>query len=96
MKTDSKIVIYTFFFNIITVIVFSLIYSSISLDNFKAINPKDKLTYIDFLFYSVTIQAGVGLPDITSLSNLSKLLAIFQQLILMSSAFILMYLFFEK
>lgn len=96
MKTDSKIVIYTFFFNIITVIVFSLIYSSISLDNFKAINPKDKLTYIDFLFYSVTIQAGVGLPDITSLSNLSKLLAIIQQLILMSSAFMLMYLFFEK
>ncbi len=65
-------------------------------NNFQALNPKDDLTYIDYLFYSVTIQSGVGLPDITSVSNLAKILAIIQQLILMGTTFILVYLFFKK
>jgi len=96
MNYHSKRVIYTFIFNIIAVIVFSLIYSSISPKNFKALNPKDELTYIDFLFYSVTIQSGIGLPDVTAFSDLAKILALIQQLILMSTGFILIYLFFEK
>lgn len=96
MKTDSKLVVYTFIFNIIAIIVFSLIYSSISPNNFQALNPKDELTYVDFLFYSVTIQSGIGLPDVTAFSDLAKILALIQQLILMSTAFILVYLFFQK
>jgi hypothetical protein len=89
-------VVYTFIFNIISIIIFSIIYASISPDNFKPLNPKDELTYIDYLFYSVTIQSGVGLPDVTALSDLAKILAMIQQLILMSTAFILVYLFFRK
>lgn len=96
MKNDSKLVIYTFIFNFIAIIVFSFIYSSISPNNFQPLNPKDELTYIDFLFYSVTIQSGIGLPDVTAFSDLAKLLALIQQLIIMSTAFILVYLFFEK
>jgi hypothetical protein len=94
MKTD--IVTKTFVFNIIVILIFSIIYSSISPDNFKPLQPKDKLTYIDYLFYAVTIQSGVGLPDITSLSNLAKILALIQQLILMGSTFILMKFFFKN
>jgi hypothetical protein len=96
MVSETRMVVYTFIFNIISIIIFSIIYASISPDNFKPLNPKDELTYIDYLFYSVTIQSGVGLPDVTALSDLAKILAMIQQLILMSTAFILVYLFFRK
>jgi hypothetical protein len=96
MVLETRMVFYTFIFNIISIIIFSIIYASISPDNFKPLNPKDELTYIDYLFYSVTIQSGVGLPDVTALSDLAKILAMIQQLILMSTAFILVYLFFRK
>lgn len=94
MKTN--IVTYTFIFNIIAIIIFSIIYSSISSHNFQPLNPKDKLTYIDYLFYAITIQSGVGLPDVTALSDLAKILAIIQQIILIGSAFILISLFFSS
>ena len=93
---DTRMVVYTFIFNIISIIIFSIIYANISPHNFEPLNPKDKLTYIDYLFYSVTIQSGVGLPDVTALSDLAKILALIQQLILMGTAFILVYLFFRK
>jgi len=96
MNSDSKLIVYTFFFNIFAIIVFSFIYSSILPNNFEPLNPKDKLTYFDYLFYSVTIQTGVGLPDVTALSDLAKILALIQQLILMGTAFILVLLFFKK
>jgi hypothetical protein len=96
MSSRSIIVTYTFIFNIIAILIFSLIYSSISPNNFKPLNPEDKLTFIDYLFYSVTIQTGVGLPDVTALSDLAKILAGIQQLILMGSAFIIIQLFFKN
>lgn len=92
----NKIVKYTFIANILSILLFSWIYSAIDPSNFQPLNPKDKLTYIDYLFYSVTIQTGVGLPDINSFSDLSKILAICQQLILMSTAFILLSFINEK
>ena len=96
MVKDTTIVTYTFLFNLLTAIIFSIIYASISPDNFEPLNPKDELTYIDFFFYAVTIQSGIGLPDVTALSDLAKILVLFQQLILMGSAFILVYMFFKK
>jgi hypothetical protein len=96
MSSNYNIVKYTFLFNLLVIIIFSLIYSSISPHNFEPLNPKDKLTYIDFLFYAVTIQSGIGLPDVTALSDLAKILALIQQLILMGSAFILVSLFFKN
>jgi hypothetical protein len=96
MNKDSQFITLTFLFNIFTVIVFSIIYSSISPHNFEPLNPRDELTYVDYLFYSTTIQCGVGLPDITALSDLAKILAMIQQIILMGSAFILLQLFFYK
>ena len=94
MTSKLDIVTYTFIFNIIIILVFSIIYASINPHNFEPLNPKDKLTYVDYLFYATTIQSGVGLPDITALSDLAKILAMIQQLILMGSAFILFRLLF--
>jgi hypothetical protein len=72
------------------------VYSSIPKNNFQPLHSYDTLTYLDYLFYAVTIQSGVGLPDITAVSKLAKLFALIQQLILMSSAFILMSFLFNK
>uniref|UniRef100_A0A6C0KMX7 Potassium channel domain-containing protein n=1 Tax=viral metagenome TaxID=1070528 RepID=A0A6C0KMX7_9ZZZZ len=96
MFKNSQIISITFLFNILVVFIFSLIYSSILPNNFEPLNPKDKLTYVDYLFYAITIQCGVGLPDITALSDIAKILAMVQQLILLGSSFILLQLFYNK
>ncbi len=93
---NTSIVTKTFLFNIAIAIIFSIIYSSISPHNFEPSNPKDKLTYIDYIFYAITIQCGVGLPDVIALSDLAKFLVLIQQLILMGSAFILITFFFKN
>ena len=95
MSSKVDIITYTFIFNILTILIFSIIYSSISSHNFAPLNPNDELTYIDYLFYAVTIQSGIGLPDVTALSDLAKILAMIQQFILMGSAFILFRLLFK-
>ena len=93
---DTSVVTYTFLFNIVSVIIFAIIYGSISPKNFEALKPNDELTYIDFIFYSVTVQSGVGLPDVTVVSNLAKILVTIQQLSLMGSAFVLITFFFKN
>ena len=93
---DTTIVTNTFLFNIATVIIFSIIYASIPSNNFEPLNPKDELTYLDYLFYAVTIQSAVGLPDVSALSDLAKILALIQQVILMGSAYILIRFFFKN
>jgi hypothetical protein len=90
------IVTKTFLFNIISIVFFSFIYMSISPDNFAPLQPKDKITYIDLIFYSTTIQSGVGLSDINAVSDLAKILSIIQQLIMIASVFILIKVFYEK
>jgi hypothetical protein len=90
------IVTKTFLFNIICIIIFSFVYISISSDNFAALQPKDKITYIDLIFYSTTIQSGVGLSDINAITDLAKILSIIQQLIMLASLFILIKVFYKK
>ena len=90
------IVTKTFLFNIICLIFFSFVYMSISSDNFAALQPKDKITYIDLIFYSTTIQSGVGLSDINAVTDLAKILSMIQQLVMIASVFILIQVFYEK
>lgn len=96
MICDYNIVKYIFIFNILIIVVFSLIYSSILPNNFEPLKTKDKLTYIDYLFYATTIQTSVGLPDITAVSPLAKILALIQQFILMGSTYVLLTLFLKN
>ena len=90
------IVTKTFLFNIICIVIFSFVYMSISSDNFAALQPTDKITYIDLIFYSTTIQSGVGLSDINAVTDLAKILAMIQQLIMLASVFILIKVFYNK
>jgi hypothetical protein len=48
---------------------------------------------IDFLLFSTTIQAGVGVSDILPISLYGKILMILQQLILISISVITIYVF---
>lgn len=85
-----------FLFNLFIILLFTVIYANIPRRNFIHLKSDKDLTYLDFMFYSVTIQSGVGLPDITADTELAKFLALVQQLILMSSAFILLQIFYYK
>ena len=74
-------------------------YFSIHFDN----NRQDKFTYynseakidsvIDFLLFSTTIQAGVGISDILPISVYGKILMITQQLTMISISVITIYIF---
>ena len=50
-------------------------------------------TLIDFLFFSTTIQAGVGISDVLPNSIYGKMLMIMQQLIMISIHVITIYVF---
>jgi hypothetical protein len=50
-------------------------------------------TIIDFLLFSTTIQAGVGLNEISPISNYGKIVIILQQLIMISINVITIYVF---
>jgi len=91
-----NIITKTFLFSLCVTFLFSFIYYNISPHNFQTLAPQDALTYVDCLFYSVTIQCGVGLPDIKAVTETAKVLAMIQQLILMGSAFIILQLFYNK
>ena len=50
-------------------------------------------TIIDFLLFSTTIQAGVGLNEMSANSNYGKIIMILQQLIMISINVITIYIF---
>ncbi len=50
-------------------------------------------TIIDFLLFSTTIQAGVGLNDISPISSYGKVFMILQQLLMISINVITIYVF---
>ena len=86
-----KLLIRTFFFHILCIITFALIYFNIS-EEFSIIE-KDKNTFVDFLLLSTTIQAGVGITYLYPLSYYSKVLVIIQQILMLLTNIITIYLF---
>ena len=82
------ILLTTFLYNLVVIFIFAMIYAHIPQNNFKHLASDKDLTYVDYFFYAITIQCGVGLPDITAITNLSKILASIQQVVLMGTAFI--------
>ena len=70
-------------------------YFSIHFDNNKLKHKYDsKLeTLIDFFLFSTTIQAGVGLNELSPTSTYGKMVIILQQLIMISINVITIYVF---
>lgn len=86
-----KLVIRTFVVHILCIIVFALIYSNIS-EEFHFID-KDKKSFVDYILLSTTIQAGVGISQLYPLSLYSKIVLITQQLFMLFTHIITLYIF---
>jgi hypothetical protein len=88
-----KIVIRALFFHLFCIILFANIYYNLD-DYFEDTNNRklDK-TFIDYLSLSGTIQSGVGLTFLEPTSMHSKTAVLTQQLILISSHVITLYIF---
>lgn len=86
-----KLVIRTFVVHILCIIVFALIYSNIS-EEFHFMD-KDKKSFVDYILLSTTIQAGVGISQLYPLSLYSKFVLITQQLFMLFTHIITLYIF---
>jgi asparagine N-glycosylation enzyme membrane subunit Stt3 len=88
-----KLVIRTIIFHILCIIIFGIIYFYLA-DSFEDVNKSRKnKTFIDYLSLSVTIQSGVGLTFLDPISLYSKMAILTQQMILISSHIITLYVF---
>lgn len=83
-----KLIFKTAFFHILLIFSYSIIYY-INHTSFTIIRP----TYLDHLFLSTTIQAGVGLNDMMPSTPLMKWIIISQHLTLLLMHIITIYVF---
>lgn len=96
-----KLVIRTFVFHTICILLFSFVYFYFA-EDFTALSdtssnngsgPKKRNTYIDFLLLSTTVQCGVGISDLVPTNILGKFWLIFQQYIMLLTHVITLYIF---
>lgn len=86
-----KLVIRTLFFHFLCIIIFSLLYFYYK-DNFVN-NTKKEFDIIDSIFLTTTIQSGVGMSNINPNNSTSKLLMITQQMLLIMTHVVTIYIF---
>jgi hypothetical protein len=85
-----KLVLRTLVFHMLCIIVFAFVYKNLSTHFDNDINNGNT---IDFFLLSVTIQAGIGLSDIYPISDLSKLVLMLHQFIVISTHVFTLYIF---
>lgn len=87
MKQLVRSVVY----KICSIIIFSAIYWLYS-NHF--LNNNNKIpNFIDCLFLSVTVEAGVGYTDLNPITNVSKVILMLQQFLMITSNIFLLYIF---
>jgi|1048.fasta_scaffold10833_4 hypothetical protein len=88
-----KLVIRTFFFHILCIIIFAIAYNYNS-ENFDVLDTNNKTaTFLDYLLFSTTIQAGVGFSYLIPISVIGKITIILQQLLMLFTHVITLYIF---
>lgn len=88
-----KLIVRTIVFHMLCILIFSLLYFRLA-ESFE--NSKDNtknMTFIDFFSLSVTIQSGVGLTYLDPSTFYSKVTVLLQQIILISTHVITLYMF---
>lgn len=85
-----KLVFRSFFFHILSIIVFTIIYLQIPYDFHM---PNKDIGYIDFVLLTTTVQVGVGLSETYPLTFRSKLFVTIQQWIMLLTHIITIYIF---
>lgn len=93
-----RIAIRTVAYHIFFILIFAFIYSSYA-DDFKSLSNynypensnrnsnivKQKRSFLDFLLFSITIQAGVGISEFFPATSLTKMILITQQMVMIST-----------
>lgn len=89
-----KVIFVPVLLNLLLIVIFGLIYCRFSNQfNNDNTNRTQKVgTIIDCFYMSITIQAGVGYQGLTPITNLAKLLLMSQQLCMITSNIIVVYL----
>lgn len=87
-----RLVIKALFYNICCITIFGLLYDYLGDKHFKR-DDKKPVERIDCLFLSTTVQAGVGYSDLTPITDLAKMILIFQQFLMISSNVFILYIF---
>jgi hypothetical protein len=82
-----------FLYNLIIIFLFTTIYYSMGAEHFENLKGKKEPSILDCLFLATTIQSGVGLADINSISSIGKLLTIIQQIMMLGNTIFMVYLF---
>ncbi len=72
---------------------FATLYYILEDSFFDNIKTNENKTFLDYLLLSVTIQAGVGYSFLYPIYYYSKILVILQQLIMLSTHIITLYIF---
>lgn len=87
-----KILIRTLIFHFICILIFFIIYLNLS-EYFTRNEKYNDSSPIDYFLLSTTIQAGVGYENLFPNNYISKLVVILQQLIMISTHVITLYIF---
>lgn len=90
-----KLVIRTAIFHLLCIVIFALIYFYFS-QHFQSENEDKNVKYnnfTDYVLLSTTIQAGVGISDLYPISFYSKIVLILQQIIVIFTHLITLYIF---
>jgi hypothetical protein len=87
-----KLLLRTLVFHLFCIFTFFAIYFNLS-DHFLREKLDTNVSYVDLLLLSTTIQAGVGIADVYPITFLSKMIMIIQQMIMISTHVITLYLF---
>ena len=82
-----------FLYNLMIIATFTFIYYLAGNEHFENLKGKKDVKFIDCLFLATTIQAGVGLADINTVTNLSKVLTIIQQMTMLGNTIFMLYIF---
>lgn len=85
-----RIVFGTIFFNFLCITFFSMIY--INLKNEFINNTKNEIKLIDIIMFTTTVQSGVGITNLLPNSFNSKLVTIIQELTMICSYVIILYI----
>jgi hypothetical protein len=87
-----KLVLRALVFHISCIIIFSIVYFNLD-EGFHLKETHEKRGVIDYLLLSTTIQAGVGISDLYPLSYYSKIAVIIQQMLMLFTHIITLYIF---
>jgi hypothetical protein len=88
-----KLVIRTIIFHLLCILVFATLYYNLA-DSFDDTNEnKRNKTFLDYVMLAVTVQSGVGYSFLDPTTVSTKLILILQQLIMISTNVITVYIF---